>query len=152
MKVPLPNSIASKISQDAVKFARQEMKGYGWSAKSLQALSPMNGDGKVGIQTSLKFLMYQEQGIKPFLMTWVDGRSIPMGCKSGDGPHFRRGGHVGEPGYVDIPHVGKVWRSQRWKHPGFKGKGFMQKGVERAIKENQALIDAYAKSIIKGGR
>lgn len=152
MKVPIPNSLASKISQDAVKFARENMRGFGWSDKALQSIQPKPGSGQVGIQTTLKYLMYQEKGIQPFLMTWVDGRRIPLGCKQGDGPHFRRGGHVGEPGYVDIPHVGKVWRQQRWRHPGLKPKNFMRDGLHQAIQANQGLIHAYAQSIIKGNK
>lgn len=151
MKVPIPASLAMKISNDAVKFAREEMKGYGWSDRALQALQPMPGQGVVGIKTTLKFLMYQEKGTQPFLMWWVQGRTIPLNCKQGDGPHFRRGGHVGEPGFVDIPHVGRVWRDQRWRHPGLKGRGFMQKGLQQSIKANQGLIHKYAQGILGGG-
>ena len=117
MRVPIPSKLALKISNDAVTNARSTMGGLGWSSKAMQALQPIAEDGKVGIRTTAKYLMYQERGIKPFLMTWVQGRTLPMGCKM-DGPHFRRGSHVGTPGYVDIPHVGRVWRDQRWRHPG----------------------------------
>lgn len=153
-KVPVPASIAAKVSNDAVRFARQQMKGYGWSDRALQAIVPMPGTGTVGLRTTLKYLMYQEKGTKPFLMWWVEGRTIPMSCKQGDGPHFRRGGHgvVGTPGYVDIPHVGRVWREQRWRHPGLKGRGFMQQGLEQAIQANQGLLKGYAHSILRGGR
>lgn len=152
MKLPISQSLSQKISNDAVRFAREDMHGYGWSERALQALVPMPGTGTVGIKTTLKFLMYQEKGTKPFLMWWVEGRSIPLGCKQGDGPHFRRGSHVGQPGYVDIPHVGQVWRAQRWLNPGVKGRGFMQRGLQQAIKENQPAINAWANSLIRGGR
>jgi len=151
-KQPIPAKLAAKISNDAVKFARSEMQGYGWSNKSLQALQPMPGEGVVGIRTSLKYLMYQEKGTHPFLMWWVAGRSIPLSCKQGDGPHFRRGSHVGEPGYVNIPHVGQVWRNERWKHPGIKGKNFMRNGVQKAIETNQGEIKAWVRSILGGGQ
>ena len=152
MKIPIPQHLALKISQDAVRYAREEMGGYGWSDRALQALQPMPGEGVVGIKTTLKFLMYQERGTQPFLMWWVQGRTIPLACKAGDGPHFRRGSHVGEPGYVDIPHVGKVWRDQRWRHPGVKGRGFMQRGLQRAIEENQAMLKQYSRALLGGGR
>lgn len=150
MLVPVPQSICQKISMQAVKYAREEMGGYGWSDKALQALQPMPGQGLVGIKTSLKYLMYQEKGTKPFLMWWVAGRTIPMGCSQGDGPHFRRGGHVGEPGYVDIPHVGKVWRDQRWRHPGIKGRNFMLNGLNKAVAEAKPELEQYARSLFKG--
>lgn len=151
MRVPIPQSLALKISTDAVKFAREQMHGYGWSDQALQALQPMPGEGTVGIRTTLKYLMYQEKGTKPFLMWWVQGRTIPMGCKQGDGPHFRRGSNVGTPGYVDIPHVGRVWRDQRWRHPGVKGRGFMQKGLQQAIDANRAEIQKVAHGLLGGG-
>lgn len=151
-KVPIPSQLALKISQDAVRYAREEMQGYGWSDKTLQALQPMPGEGVVGIKTSLKYLMYQERGIQPFLMWWVNGRTVPLACKQGDGPHFRRGSHVGEPGWVEIPHRGRVWRDARWRHPGLQPKNFMQKGLQRALTENQQLIKSYTRRMLGGGR
>lgn len=149
--IPVPPSVAHKVSTDAVRFAREAMKGFGWSDRCLQALSPYPGDGMVGIQTSLKFLMYQERGIKPFLMHWVAGRTIAMPCAQGDGPHFRRGSHVGEPGYVNIPHQGQVWRDARWRHPGLPGRNFMAQGIQAAVEQNRPMITAWARSILTGG-
>lgn len=150
MRVPIPQKIALKISQEAVANARNQMRGFGWSEKALTALQPIAEDGRVGIRTTQKYLMRQETGIKPFLMTWVTGRTIPLGCKMGDGPHFRRGGNVGTPGYVDIPHVGKVWRNQRWRHPGLQPKNFMRSGLEQAIVANRPLIKQYVQNLLKG--
>lgn len=151
MRIPVPAPLAMKISRDAVRHANESMAGFGWSDKAMQALSPMPGEGLVGIKTSAKYLMYQERGIKPFLMWWVQGRTIPMGCKAGDGPHFRRGGHVGEPGYVDIPHVGQVWRDQRWRHPGLAPKNFMRDSLHRAVEENRPLMQQWARNLFKAG-
>jgi hypothetical protein len=150
MKVPIPKHLAQKISNDAVTNARNQMKGYGWSDRSLQALQPMPSEGVVGIQTSLKYLMHQERGTRAFLMWWVNGRTIPMACKQGDGPHFRRGGHVGEPGMVDIPHVGQVFRQERWKHPGVKARNFMADGLQQAITDNEPTIKQWVRGLLGG--
>lgn len=150
MRIPIPRQLALKISNDAVAQARNQMQGYGWSDKSLTALQPLAEDGVVGVRTTQKYLMFQERGIRPFLMHWVTGRTVKMGCKMGDGPHFRRGGHVGEPGYVDIPHVGRVWRDQRWRHPGIQPKNFMRDGLQAAISANRPLIKAYVHKMLKG--
>lgn len=152
MKIPISGALSTKISNDAVRHSREGMKGYGWSDKSIQALSPMNQDGLVGVRTSAKYLMHQERGTKPFLMWWVNGRTVPMNSGTGGGTTFRRGGHVGEPGYVDIPGRGKVWRDQRWRHPGIQGKGFMRSGLEQAIEENRPLIKEWAASLFRGKR
>lgn len=150
MRVPLPVRLTRKISTDAVAAARNRMSGWGWSDTALQALQDMSSEGLVGIRTELKYLMFQERGTRAFLMWKVAGKTIPMGCKMGDGPHFRRGGHVGEPGYVDIPHVGKVWRNQRWRHPGLKPRNFMADGLRQAIEDNQPLVQQWAKSLLSG--
>ena len=154
MKVPLPKSMCQKISQQAVRYAREEMSGWGWSDKSIQALQDMTDTGLVGIRLSSKYfhyLMLQERGVNhPWLMWWVQDRTLPLGCKMGDGPHFRRGRHVGEAGYVDIPHVGKVWRDQRWKHPGIKSRNFMHNGLNKAVAEAKPEIEAYARSLFGG--
>jgi hypothetical protein len=151
-RVPLPVSITTKISQDAVKNARIAMGGYGWSEKSIQALQGMPGQGVAGIRTSQKYLMHQERGIRPFLMTWVNGRTLALGCKMGDGPHFRRGGHVGEPGMVNIPHVGQVFRQERWKHPGLAPRNFMKDALTKAVADNQPMIKAWINSLLRGGQ
>ena len=148
MKVPIPKRIALKISEEAVKNAREAMQGFGWSDKSLQSIQTAASDGTVGIRTSQKYIMYQEHGTKPFMMTWVNGRTIPLSCPQGDGPHFRRGGHVGEAGYVNIPHQGKVWRDQRWHNPGIKAKHFMRDALDQAIADNKPLIRQWAKGLL----
>lgn len=76
--------------------------------------------------------------------------TLPMGCAQGDGPHFRKGGHVGEPGYVDIPHKGKIWRNQRWRHPGIKGNRFMENALKKAIGEIHVELKQDIMAALKG--
>lgn len=147
-KIPLPEDLARKISDKAVQNARQEMQGRGWS--SARSLEPRGEEGQVGITTSVRYLLYQESGIRPFLMKWVENRTVPMGCKMGDGPHFRRGSGVGQPGYVDIPHKGRVWRNQKWRHPGLKGTNIMHDAIRKAIQESRADIEHDIKRAIRG--
>lgn len=152
MRIPVPQKLCEQISAQAVKYAREEINGWGWSENAIQALQPMiQGNGWVGIQSTLKYLMLQERGVNhPWLLWGVEGKTIGMACKMGDGPHFRRGGHVGEAGWVDIPHVGKVWRDQRWLHPGLKARNFMHNGIRKAVAEAQPQLEAYAKSLFGG--
>ena len=83
MLVPIPKDMAEQLSQAAVRSARERMRGFGWSDRSLESLDSMAADGVVGIRTTLKFLMHQERGIKPFIMWWVEGRKIPIRDASG---------------------------------------------------------------------
>lgn len=150
--VPAPANICAMISTRAAQLATERIKGYGWSNKSITALSAFPDEGQVGIKTSVKYLMRQEEGFGPFLMWWVQDRTLPMGCAQGDGPHFRRGSRVGESGYVDIPHKGRVWREQRWRHPGLQPKNFMKDSILGAIKEMRPQIQTQVMKSLKGGR
>lgn len=147
-RIPLPEDLARKISDRACQYARQDMTGRGWT--SARSLEPRASEGQVGITTSVRYLMYQESGTRPFLMKWVENRTVPMGCKVGDGPHFRRGSGVGEPGYVEIPHKGKVWRAQKWRHPGIKPTNIMHDAIRKAIQDSRADIQHDIKAAIRG--
>lgn len=150
MRIPLSEASCRRISEKAVQYARENIAGRGWSGQSLGALSAMPSEGWVGIRTSVKYLMRQNQGFPSFIMWWVDDKTLPLGCKVGDGPHFRRGKDPGKPGYVDIPHVGRVWRDQKWRHPGLKPKNFMQDAITRAISEERDAIKKELMEALKG--
>lgn len=151
IKIPQPASSCRKISELAARKARESARSFGWSSRTIEALVPLDrGDGQVGIQSKQKYIMHQERGIKSFLMTWVEGRIVPMGGPGG--LHFRKGSHVGEPGWVNIPHVGRVYREQRWRHPGIKPKHFMEQALTDAIAESRHHTRADAVSLLKGGR
>jgi hypothetical protein len=148
MRIPLPASTAKRIADRAVQNARQNVASRGW--KSANGLSPLSSEGRVGIQTSVRYLMYQESGIKPFVMFWVAGKTVPLGCKQGDGPHIRKGVAPGTPGWVNIPHKGRVWRDQRWRHPGLQPKNFMHDAIKSAIADERSNIRADIMAALHG--
>jgi len=151
MKVSVPADMCARISARAVQLANESMRNFGWSDKSLSALSPLPGEGRVGIKTSQKYLLHQERGIKPFIMWWVESRVIPLSCKQGDGPHIRRGKEPGQPGWVNIPHVGRVWRDQKWRHPGLPARGFMEKAIIQAVEELQPQLKQQVVAMLRQG-
>jgi hypothetical protein len=146
--IKLPEETCRRIAATAISNARSAMASRGW--RSSNSLSPMSAEGLVGIRTSTKYLMFQERGIKPFIMFWVKGRTVPLGCKQGDGPHIRKGVEPGTPGYVDIPHRGRVWREQRWRHPGIQPQSFMRNAIEQAIKTEQTAIRQDVMNALRG--
>lgn len=150
MLVPIPQSISQKISDRAAVLAREKVRGYGWSDKAIGAIQAMPGEGRVGIKTSVKYLMYQDRGIKPFVMWWVEGKTIPM--KGPGGTHFVRGHEPGKPGYVMIPGRGRVWRDQKWKHPGLKPKNFLEDAISQAIKEARPQLQQMLNSVMGQGK
>jgi hypothetical protein len=138
------------IARKAVQNARQDLRGRGW--KSSGALQPSSDSGKVGISSTLNYLLKQNSGFPEFVMWWVKNRTVPLACKVGDGPHFRFGNPdaVGQPGYVDIPHKGRVWRQKRWQHPGLKPKRFMEKAITQAINDSRSDIQKSVMSNLRG--
>jgi hypothetical protein len=150
-RVPLPVAVSEKIARKAVTNARADLFRRGW--KSASAMHPYSRPGRIGINSTVNHLLIQNSGFKPFVMWWVKNRTLPLGCAQGDGPHFRFGNpkSVGEPGYVDIPHKGKVWRQKRWQHPGLKPKRFMEGAISQAIRESKREIQETVMSSLKGG-
>lgn len=148
--VPVPADLTQKIADLATQHARQDLRGRGW--KSSGALQPYGDTGGVGISSTVNHLLIQNSGFKPFIMWWVKNRTVPLACAQGDGPHVRFGNpkSVGTPGWVDIPHKGKVFRQQRWKHPGLQPKRFMESSITRAIKESNPDIRRTVMAMLKG--
>lgn len=147
-RVPLPMELATAISDRATQLCREDIMGRGWQSSG--AIQPFPAEGQVGLRSTVRHLIFQNEGIKPFIMWWVEGRVLPLGCKQGDGPHFRRGKDPGKPGSVDIPHVGQRWRDQKWRHPGLKPKRFMQNSINQAVQEQRPQIKAYLIRILSG--
>jgi hypothetical protein len=158
VRYPVPDDLSRQIADRAARYCRENLAGRGWSDRSTGAVQPAGRAGEVGLRTTAGHLMYQNSGIRPFLMRWVEGRVVPMGCSQGDGPHFRRGGHVGEPGWVDIPHVigpgpgGKTWRDQRWRYPGLEPKRFFEDSISRAVRDSRPEIRRYIVGMMRGTR
>ena len=150
-RVPLPSDITINIAKLATQNARENLRGRGW--KSSGALQPYGDTGQVGISSTVNYLLRQNNGFEPFVMWWVKNRTVPLACKQGDGPHVRFGNpdSVGTAGYVDIPHKGKVWRSQRWKHPGLKPKRFLEQAISTAIRDSRADIKRAVMDSLRGG-
>src|SRR2546430_3794165 len=121
------------IANNAARYCREELQKKGWSANSSGSIKPVWGDGTVGLDTTVDYVRFQNNGIKPFLMRWVAGRVIPI--KDATGTHFVRGKDVGEPGWVTLPGGVRKWRDQKWRHPGLKGEHFMEAALRKAIKE-----------------
>lgn len=150
-RVGLPPDLTSMIADRAMQNARRDLVKRGW--KSASSLSPVSEQGRVGISSTLNYVLKQNSGFDEFIMWWVKNRVVPLGCPQGDGPHIRFGNPdaVGTPGMVDIPHKGKVFRPVRWKHPGLKPKRFMETAITQAIKDSRADIKKTLIMSLRGG-
>lgn len=146
--ISAPAQLCQVLSKYAVENARKDIANRGW--RSSGALQPYYAQGEVGISATMKHLLYQNAGVKPFLMYWAEGRRLPLGCKMGDGPHLRTARGVGQPGYVDIPHRGRVWRNQKWRYPGLEPKRFIETAITKAINDNHDYIKREVVAAITG--
>lgn len=137
MRVPLPQNITSAIANRALQNARSDAMARGW--KSADFINPVSRDGFAGLSVSKKYLMYQEQGTKPRLMTELEGKLVPI--KDPDGTtHVVMAKDVGKPGFVTLPGGVKVWRQQKWRHPGIKPTHLLRNSINQAVEDTKAEI------------
>lgn len=150
-RIPAPADLTATIANKAMQNARTNLVKRGW--KSASALEPYSDAGQVGISSTVNYLLIQNNGFAPFVMWWVKNRVVPLGCPQGDGPHVRFGNpnSVGTPGYVNIPHKGRVFRPIRWRHPGLQPKRFMETAIKQAIKDSRADIRKSVMMTLRGG-
>lgn len=152
MRVPVPREVAKEIATDASRIAREYSQRRGWSAASVNSLMPVFDEGLIGIRTSRKHLHYQNQGTKPFVMWWAEGKVIPLPS----GPILAT--RVGQPGwgYQDrydkkrYPQTGWVFRHQRWRHPGIDRTGFMNKAIRRSIINARPTLRQRTMEVLAG--
>lgn len=146
MKELIPPELAESIAFSAVRRARSWMTQQGW--KSGNSIRPVYGLGYAGIKADKKYLIYQEKGTNPFVMYHLEGKTIPI--KGPDGTRFVKVRGVGQPGWVTLPNGRRVWRDQKWRHPGIKPKNFMANAVAAAMKDNHASTAAFCRQLLGG--
>lgn len=150
-RVPAPRSICEQVSAAAVRYAREDIASRRWSDRSVQAIIGLPGEGQVGLKTTAKYLMHQNRGIRPFVMWWAEGRTIPLPDGHG-GTHLVRATGVGTPGWVTLPGGVRKWREQRWRHPGLRPKNFLETALSRAMAEARPQLKQMLMASLKGDR
>lgn len=151
-QVPIPLELATEISELAARRAREGIRRRDWSVRAQESIFPAPEEGKVGIGTTLKYLKFQDKGTKPYLMTSLEGKVVPIRGR------FIRVNGVGLPGmgYQDrknktrYPHTGPIWREQRWRHPGLDAQNFMRNAIQQALFESRAKIRLTLTNALSG--
>jgi hypothetical protein len=146
-RFPIHADTAQQVAYDAVRRAKAYGTRRGWRAT--QRLQPLWSHGRIGIRDPLKFLVYQDKGTRPRVMWNLEGKTIPIGVKNNTTPRFIKVKGVGQPGWVTLPGGVKVFRQQKWKHPGIKPTHFLQNAINEAIQNataqmRQAIKDRHA--------
>jgi hypothetical protein len=148
-RVALPIQFTSFISERAAQSCREDIRGRGWSQKSSGSILAFPREGTVGLRTTLNYIMFQDRGIKPFVMWSLEGKVIPIKDPEG-ATRFIKAVGVGQPGYVTLPGNVRVWRDQKWKHPGLEPKRFMEDAITGAIQQYQPTLKAELMKVLGG--
>lgn len=134
-----PHNIPRKVTEKIANRAVEEVKAYGRSQgwKATNFVKPYARVNIWGIRLNGRYwLRYQNDGISPFVMYSLEGKTIPMNFG------FRKAIGVGEPGFVNID-GDKVWRDEKWKHPGLKPRHFIDNALAKAYKLYEHDVMAY---------
>ena len=122
---------ARRIALVAVREARRRMPKL--SGRGARGLQPIYGKGYYGIFFGESYIWYQEQGIRPFTMRGLQGKTIPMWIDDPTGTErlrnpnakvrrtgsgkvqvliFRKATRPGAPGRIGVRESARPWTRQ----------------------------------------
>ena len=144
-KIALSESLCIKLANDAVKLAVVKATSMLRTAKGAQGFFPIAQDGEfgIGIKPWAYYMKFQNEGIKPFTMWALQGKTIPMRLPDGR-VMFRKATNVGKPGRINVRgsggQIGKGNVGVKWRHPGLKPNNFIEDSMNEAIRVHQDEI------------
>ena len=142
----MPSSVTFEISRRAAEIARTlAPKDTGAGAA---ALEPISDTGVVGIKAP-GYMIVQNQGSEPRMMTELVGKTIPIRNSSG-AISFRNAtaGNIGRPRVVGRDDKGRIiGMKPLWQHPGIKATHFINRAINQATKE--WIVGADSADIIR---
>jgi len=161
MLVPMPTFITQSIADAALQRAREYAIMRGW--KSADRLEARAVPGEARLQTTQKYLIFQDRGTRSFLMVGLEGKTIPIKDNTGNTSFIKVVG-VGTSGWVTIPGdptkprsqlyysnaaaPGRIWRDQKWRHPGIKPTHFMKDSLQKSINNSGPLVRNYLRKVV----
>src|SRR6516165_9114587 len=165
----LPGNRARNIANNAVRIARQLAPKL--TGRSSSRMFPVYGYGYFGIGWSDPITWYQENGVRPFLMRQLAGKTIPMWVddpagterkKIADGTYEEKDApmsYPGAPGRIGVRQTGQPWTTPgavggriaqgnigiRWFHPGLAPRKFLNHAMTQAAQQAGILpVRIYA--------
>ena len=148
----LPPEECRQISVRARDLAQQfgpKRTGYGG-----RALQPTQIPGEVGIHVpgDAFYMLIQDQGMAPFIMRGLAGKTIPIRGRDGR-IHFRRATaeNIGRRKITSRDELGRIVSSKlTWRHPGLVPKNFIDRAIRQATREwYEQLTPARAVQILR---
>lgn len=133
----MPEEVTRQISVRAAAIAQQLAPRA--TGKGASLLAPTSSAGEIGIEVpdSVHYMIYQDQGTKPRVMTELIGKTIPIRTPSGS-IIFRRATekNVGERSITSRDEKGRIITTRlAWRNPGIKAQHFIDRALRQAVSE-----------------
>lgn len=130
----VPPEIAHGISLRAAEIVRRTAPRGEHNSRSLIQATHQRGQIGIYIPPAAIHLLYLDRGIKPFLMTALEGKTIPI--RTPNGIIFRRAKNVGQTKIISRNERGQIIYSKlAWRYPGVEPMNFIEPAFKQAIQE-----------------
>lgn len=140
--VQVSPATAHQISLRAAEIIRRTApRGVNNSRRLIRA-TWQRGQIGVHIPPQAIHLYYLDQGIKPFIMKSLEGKTIPIRNPNGT-ISFRVAKNVGKPRIMTRDERGRIIHSKlAWRYPGVEPMNFIQPAIRQAIQEYFEALDS----------
>lgn len=127
--------VAHAISLRAAEIIRRTAPRGKHNSRAKIRATWQRGQIGVHIPPEAIHLLYLDQGIRPFIMHSLEGKTIPIRGPNGS-ISFRRAKGVGRPSILTRDENGQVLYTKiKWKFPGIEPMNFIQPAIQQAIQE-----------------
>lgn len=133
-QIPLSPDIAHLISLRAAEIVRRTAPVGEKNSRRLIRATWQRGQIGIHIPPAAMHLLYLDQGIRPFIMKSLEGKTIPI--RTPNGIVFRKATNVGKMSILTRDEKGHIITSKiRWRYPGVEPMNFIQPAMKQAIQE-----------------
>lgn len=111
------------------------------TGEGASSIYPVYDENSFGLRAGKKYMYYQNFGTKPFFMTSLEGKVVPM-MINGE-LIFRRVKGVGEHQITTRNALGQIEvgnRPYKWRNPGIKGSHFMERALDETVETYKQVI------------
>jgi len=134
-KVQVSPAVAHQISLRAAEIVRRTAPRGPNNSRRLIRATWQRGQIGIHIPPQAMHLYYLDQGIRPFVMKSLEGKTIPISNPDGT-ISFRRAKNVGRPQILSRDERGRINYSKlSWRYPGVEPMNFIQPALIQAIRE-----------------
>lgn len=141
-QVQVSPEVAHQISLRAAEIVRRTAPVGPNNSRRLIRATWQRGQVGIHVPPEAIHLLYLDQGIKPFVMHSLEGKTIPIRGPGGS-ISFRVAKNVGKPQIMTRDEEGHIITSKiRWRYPGVEPMNFIQPAIRQAIEEYFKSLDS----------